>query len=302
MIKEHTIWNEKFRSNTLDEFVATDELKGKLNKYIESNDVPHLLFFGTAGSGKTTIAKLLVNNINCDYLFVNASDENGIDNIREKVKSFASSASFKPLKIVILDEADYLTINAQATLRNVIESFSRNTRFILTCNYVERIIEPLQSRCTKFKLEPPSRKDVAIHVADILKKENIKYKTEDIATIIQHYYPDIRSVINSLQSCSLSGNLVLSDKLSANYKEEIYKLLKEKKPDAWKNIRQIVQDNDLRDFQDIYHFLYEKFFDNPEVICILAEYQYKQAFVVDREINFFASLAKILELKKLIYG
>ena len=140
MKKEHTLWIEKFRSQTLDQYICSTELKERLQSFIDQNDIPHLILTGTAGTGKTTLAKLLVNNIKCDYLYINASDENGIETIRDKVKSFASSASFQPLKVVILDEADYLTQQAQAALRNIIEEYSINTRFILTCNYVERLI------------------------------------------------------------------------------------------------------------------------------------------------------------------
>jgi replication factor C small subunit len=302
-MKEHTIWNEKFRSNNLNEFVAKEELKSTLQKYIDTNDIPHLLFYGTAGSGKTTISKLLAKNIKCDFKFVNASDENGIDDIRDKVKSFASSASISgKLKIVILDEADFLTINAQAVLRNIIESFSRTTRFILTCNYIERIIEPLQSRCTVFRLEPPSKKEVAAHVVNILKTEKIKYDKNDVITLINNHYPDIRRIINSLQSASVTGTLKLSDNLSSNYKEEIYNLIINKTEKSWTEIRQIVVDNDLRDFTDIYRFLYENLFETPEIVCIIAEHQYKQAFAVDREINFMAAVNKMLNVKKMIYG
>jgi replication factor C small subunit len=302
-MKEHTIWNEKFRSTSLDTFVAKDDLRVKLQKYIETNDIPHLLFSGQTGSGKTTLAKLLVSNIKCNSLSINASDENGIDNIRDKVKSFASAASITgELKIVILDEADFLTPNAQAALRNIIETFSRNTRFILTCNYIERLIEPLQSRCTSFQLESPSKKYVSIHIATILKNEGIEYDKNDIVKLVNQYYPDIRRIINSAQADSLSGTLVLSDTLSSNYIEEIFNLLKNKKNDAWKGIRQIIVDNDLRDFQNLYSFLYEKYFDNPEVVVIIADYQYKQSFVADKEICFMACVAKILEVKNILLG
>ena len=145
--KNHSLLVEKYRPQTLDTFVGNETLKGQLQKFIDQNDIVNMLFYGPAGSGKTTLAKLLVKNLDCDYLTINASDERGIETIRDKVSGFASTMSFKPLKVIILDEADFLTIQAQASLRNVIETFSRTTRFIMTCNYVERIIDPLQSRC-----------------------------------------------------------------------------------------------------------------------------------------------------------
>ena len=143
---KHSLWVEKYRPNQLDNYIGNDHLKSKVSVYLESGDIPHLLLFGRAGTGKTTLAKLLVNNIDCDYLYINASDENSVDVVREKVKNFASTLGFKDMKVIILDECDYITPNAQAALRNLMETFSKNCRFILTCNYVERIIDPIQSR------------------------------------------------------------------------------------------------------------------------------------------------------------
>ena len=166
--REHTLLVEKYRSKTLDEYVGNEHIKATIKKYLEQNDIQNFLFYGGAGCGKTTLAKLIVNNLDCDYLYINSSDERGIDTIRDKVSGFASTASFKPLKVVILDEADFITIQGQAALRNVIETYSRTTRFILTCNYIERIIDPIQSRCQVLKIEPPSKKDIAKHLAKIL--------------------------------------------------------------------------------------------------------------------------------------
>ena len=170
--REHTLLVEKYRPNQLDNYVGNENIKQVIAKYLEQNDIQNFLFYGPAGTGKTTLAKIIVNNINCDFIYINASDERGVDTIRDKVSGFASTASFKPLKVVILDEADFLTIQAQASLRNIIETFSRTTRFILTCNFVERIIDPLQSRCQVLKIVPPSKSDVARHVANVLDKEN----------------------------------------------------------------------------------------------------------------------------------
>ena len=190
---KHTLWVEKYRSQTLDKYIGNEELKSTIANWIEKNDIPHLLLYGKAGTGKTTLAKLIVNNIDCDYLYINASDENGIDTIRDKVKSFAIASSFKPLKVVILDEADFLTQPAQAALRNLIEEYSLNTRFILTCNYIERLIEPLQSRCEIHILKPPSKGDVARHICtNILEVEGVKYDIKDVARVINELYPDVR--------------------------------------------------------------------------------------------------------------
>ena len=167
---KHSLWVEKYRPNELDNYIGNDHLKSKVSVYLESGDIPHLLLFGRAGTGKTTLAKLLINNIDCDYLYINASDENSVDVVREKVKNFASTLGFKDMKVIILDECDYITPNAQAALRNLMETFSKSTRFILTCNYVEKIIDPIQSRCQTFAITPPSKKDVAKRLNDILKE------------------------------------------------------------------------------------------------------------------------------------
>ena len=164
----HTLWVEKYRPSNLDTYIGNDHLKSKVSAYLESGDLPHLLLYGKAGTGKTTLAKILVKNIECDYLYINASDENNVETVRTKVKNFASTMGFKDYKIIILDECDYITPNAQAALRNLMETFSKHCRFILTCNFVERIIDPIQSRCQSFQIIPPSKKEVPKHIQDIL--------------------------------------------------------------------------------------------------------------------------------------
>lgn len=289
----NSIWNEKHRVTDLKDFVCEDSIKQELESYIKNNDVPHLLLAGQAGVGKTTLAKLLVHNMECDSLIINASDENGIDIIREKVKNFAYGASFQKIKIIILDEADYLTKEAQAALRNVIESFSKTTRFILTCNYLEKIIDPLQSRCTTYKLTPPTKGVVAKRLTDILELESIKYELDDIVKIVNGSYPDVRKSINLIQQYSLNGVLKVEKVIKSNYIEQIIEVLDKKKLPS--EIRQVIVDNDVKDFQEIYKSLYEKYFDNPTIIITLAEYQYKHVLVLDKEINFMACIMKITE-------
>ena len=188
MSKSNSLWVEKYRPSSLDTYIGNDHLKSKVSIYLESGDLPHLLLFGRAGTGKTTLAKLLVKNIECDYLYINASDENNVDTVRTKVKNFASTIGFKDLKIIILDECDYITPNAQAALRNLMETFSRHCRFILTCNYVERIIDPIQSRCQSFQIVPPSKKEVAVHLSNILKHPLLPYPkgTSNKGEVIKH--------------------------------------------------------------------------------------------------------------------
>ena len=193
---KNTLWVEKYRPSNLDTYIGNEHLKSKVEVYLESGDLPHLLLYGRAGTGKTTLAKLLVNNIECDYLYINASDENSVEVVREKVKNFASTMGFKDYKVIILDECDYITPNAQAALRNLMETFSKHCRFILTCNFVERIIDPIQSRCQTFQVIPPNKNDVAKHLHNILTDEGVSYDREDLAILVNSAYPDISRGIN----------------------------------------------------------------------------------------------------------
>ena len=294
---QHTLWTEKYRSQTLDQYIGNNELKTTIGSWIQKNDIPHLLLHGKAGTGKTTLAKLITSNINCDMMYINASDENGIDTIRDKVKSFASTSTFQPLKVVILDESDYLTINAQASLRNIIETFSAKTRFILTCNYVERIIEPLQSRCQAFKIETLSKPLIASHVADILTAENITYHLKDVARIINEYHPDIRKIINVTQQNTVNNELALT-KINTKFDiTDVASLIKGK--DAFKSVRQYLVDNNISDFEPMYRALYDELGkDNGMITMALADYQFKHATVVDKEINFMACIASIINIIK----
>ena len=294
---QHTLWTEKYRSQTLDQYIGNDELKTTIGSWIQKNDIPHLLLHGKAGTGKTTLAKLITSNINCDMMYINASDENGIDTIRDKVKSFASTSTFQPLKVVILDESDYLTINAQASLRNIIETFSAKTRFILTCNYVERIIEPLQSRCQAFKIETLSKPLIASHVADILTAENITYHLKDVARIINAHYPDIRKIINVTQQNTIDGELTLA-KIDTKFDiTDAVKLIKSS--NGFTSVRQYLVDNNISDFEPMYRALYDELGkDNGLITMTLADYQFKHATVVDKEINFMACIASIINIIK----
>ena len=300
----HTIWNEKYRPQTLDTYVGNDTVKTTFQQYIETNDVPHLLLYGDAGSGKTTLAKIVANTIAKDnYIYINASDENSVDTVRDKIKQFASSIGFGGLKLIILDECDYMTPNAQAALRNVIETFSKTTRFILTCNYVDKIIDPIQSRCQIFNIVPPSKKEVAQHLVKILNDEGVKYEKDNLATIINQSYPDIRRVINTTQRCVIGGVLKLDETtlVEHNYLSSILDVLKsnKNKKEKFDGIRQLLADNHVRDFNQMFRYLYDNVdsFANgfvSTIILIIAEAQYKDSFVVDHEINAMAMFIQII--------
>jgi DNA polymerase III delta prime subunit len=302
----NTLWVEKYRPSSLDTYIGNDHLKGKVKVYLESGDLPHLLLHGKAGTGKTTLAKILMNNIDCDYLYINASDENNVDTVRTKIKNFASSVGFKDYKIVTLDECDYITPNAQAALRNLMETFSRHCRFILTCNFVERIIDPIQSRCQSFQIIPPSKGEVAQRMVQIFEEEEVKFDLDDLKILINSGYPDIRRVINSAQRSVIDYELKLDkDSIIQNdYKLELLEILKtQDKKNAFKNIRQLVADSQITDFADLFRLLYDEVDGYgkghvAECILIVAKYELSDSQVVDKEINAMAMLIELLGVIK----
>ncbi len=303
MNKDHGLLVERYRPIELENYVGNEHIKKTIKQYLGQNDIQNLIFYGPAGTGKTTLAKLIVKNLDCDFLYINASDERGIETIRDKVSGFASSASFKPLKVVILDEADFLTIQAQASLRNVIETFSRTTRFILTCNYVERIIDPLQSRCQTLKVIPPSKKEVAVHLASVMATEGTVYEIEDIKIIVNQYYPDLRKCLNTIQLSTQDQKLVIDKSIlvSSNYMTQVLKELKNAKPN-WREIRQIIANANVNDFEEFYRYLYDNasiYANGNEgmVAVYINEYSYQSNFRIDKEINAMALIQKLIELK-----
>lgn len=303
---KHSLWVEKYRPTTLDTYIGNEHLKSKVKVYLESGDLPHLLLFGKAGTGKTTLAKLLVKNINCDYLYINASDENSVDVVREKVKNFASTMGFAEMKVIILDECDYITPNAQAALRNLMETFSKHCRFILTCNFVERIIDPIQSRCQSFQIIPPDRKQVAVHMSNILQSENVTSDNKDIVTLVNGGYPDIRRVINSAQRQVVENKLVIDEAMITqnDYKLSLLEILKtQDKKNSFKNIRQLIADSKVTDFSDLFRLLFDTIDDwgkghIAEGILLLSQYQQSDAVVVDKEINIMAMFTEIIGVIK----
>lgn len=305
--REHSLWVEKYRPQTLSEYVGNTTIKETIQQYLDNNDIPHLLLYGKAGTGKTTLAKLIVNTIKCDFMIINASDENNVDTVRNKVKNFASSVGFAGFKVVILDEFDYMTPNAQAILRNLMETFSKHCRFILTCNYIEKIIDPIQSRCQSFAIIPPTKKDVAMQVAKILDAEKITYDIKNVADIVSTYYPDIRRILNTCQLQSAKGELKVDHQImvESNFQTKLVDLLKanDDKRNMFMNIRQAVADNRLNDYSEMYSMLYDRVDEyaagnTANVILTIAEGLSKDALVVDKEIVFMSTIIQILNIIK----
>ena len=301
------LWVEKYRPKTIDECVLPESLKNTFKEFIASGELPNFLLCGTAGVGKTTVAKALCNEIGAEYLFINGSEESGIDVLRYKIKNFASSVSLtNAKKVVILDEADYLNANStQPALRGFIEEFSNNCRFIFTCNFKNRIIEPLHSRCAvvEFKIENKDKPTIASmfykRASQILEMQGVETDSKVLAQLIMKYFPDYRRIINELQRYSVNGKIDAG--IFVNLGDESYsELVKNLKAKNFTEVRKWVGKNSDIESTELFRNLYDKAADIleqtaiPELVLILADYQYKAAFVADREINTMAALTEIM--------
>jgi len=300
----HTLLVEKYRPTKLENYIGNEQLKETVKSYINKKDIPHLLLYGSAGTGKTTLAKLITKNIPCDVLYINASDETGVDTVRTKIKGFASTTGFNPLKVVILDEADFQSTESQAALRNLMETFSLTTRFILTCNYQEKIIPALISRCQTYQINPISKKEVAVHLKNILDKEKVEHTNEDLGYIVNTYYPDIRKILNFSQQSILDGKIKIStyNAVGTDTQNKIIDLLTTSTNmlTTFNEIRQLIADGDVKVFDEYYSLLYNKVSgyskgNDVVVIMSIAEYLHQSSLVVDKEITFMACIASILK-------
>lgn len=301
----HLLWVEKYRPKKVEDCILPDAIKATFQEYVTRKEIPNLLLSGTAGVGKTTIAKALCEEIGCDYIVINGSDENGVDTIRVKIKNYASSISLAGgRKVIILDEADYLTPNAQAILRASIEEFASNCSFIFTCNFKNRIIDPIHSRCSviDFKVNGSKQKMAAAffkRVEWILSEEGIAYEKDVVAAIVTKHFPDNRRVLNELQRYSVSGTI---DKgiLSSVADIQLNDLIKALKEKDFAATRKWVTSNLDNDPSKIYRKLYDSLYEVlkaqsvPQLVLHLAKYQYQSAFVADHEINMIACLTEIM--------
>lgn len=304
-----TLWVETYRPNNFKDYIGNADVVKTFQSYIDNQDMPHLLLHGEPGTGKTTAAKILGNRLEADVKIINASDENGVEAIREKVKRFAGNRGFSKWKILVLDESDYLSSNAQAILRNLMEEYSQYTRFILTCNYPNRIIPAIHSRCQTFRIEPPDAPYVAQLVKSILDREQIEYNKatviKDIVAIVNAHYPDIRKVIQYAEQCCYSGELRISSEflLKSEYIDSVISELKSnnKTLDKFQNIRKLIQDARVKDFAQLYTELYKQAENYAAgnvamTIIEIAEAQKYDMQVPDKEINVMAMILKILDL------
>ena len=299
------LWVEKYRPATIAECVLPDRIKNGFEEIVKQGEIPNMLLCGTAGTGKTTVAKALCNELGVDHILINGSDESGIDVLRTKIKDFASTVSFGgQTKVVILDEADYLNPNStQPALRAFIEEFSANCRFIFTCNFKNRIIEPLHSRCSviDFKLNKDEKQLIAgkfmKRLTDILAENNIDYSEKVVAELLMKYFTDYRRTLNELQRYSKSG--VIDEGILSNIAEvNIKGLIDSLKDKDFKKMRQWVANNADTDPQGLYRKIYDSLMDkvsNPaHLVLLVADYQYKSAFVADQEINLTACLVDVM--------
>jgi DNA polymerase III delta prime subunit len=305
---EQFLWVEKYRPQKIDDCILPESLKKTFKDYVAQGELPHFLLCGTAGVGKTTIAKALCNEIGAEYVILNGSDTGGhIDTLRTTIKGFATSVSLTDAKkVIILDEADYLQANStQPALRNYMEEFSANCRFIFTANYKNRIIEPIHSRCAviEFKIDSKEKQEIAAaffkRAITILKQEGVEFDPKVVAELVTKHFPDYRRILNELQRYSVSGKI--DSGILLNMSEESFKsLIKLMKEKDFTEVRKWVAKNSDADTTSLFRELYDTASQNlepnsvPQLVLVLADYQYKAAFVADHELNIMAALTEIM--------
>jgi replication factor C small subunit len=309
MQRKHNLWVEQYRPKTIEEYIFHDpQQRAAVMRMINDKSIPHLLFSGVQGSGKTTLARILINATGADtsdVLIINASDERGIDTFRDKIKSFATTMPVGSFKIVLLEEADSLTPDAQQALRRFMEEYADVTRFILTCNYENKVIPPIKSRCQHFHFKAADKNDIAEYLINVLAQERVEFELSLLDKYIAYGYPDIRKIVNMLQQNAVDGKLQVPkfEGTSSDYK---FKLIDLVERDKWLDARKLVCGNVTSDeWEDVYRFMYENIARAPkfqqkekweEAIIVIAEHLYKHSIVADPEINAAAMFIRLGQL------
>jgi DNA polymerase III delta prime subunit len=300
---EHTIWVEKYRPRSMDDYVADADLKQKMQGFIRDNDIPHLLFHSRPGTGKSALAKILVEQIDCEHLYINASNERGIDTVRDTVLNFAHAA-VHDLKIIILDEFDNFTQDAQKALRDPMVEYADHTRFILTANHPEDIHPAIKSRSQEVEIEPHSKKEAWKVLVRILEQEGVEYEPEDAQKIAREYYPDLRKIINAAQNLTVGGRLKYDENrlMDSNFGDKVIELVNRASSvqQGYKAVRKLVQNEGIQKFGQVYRHLYDNLgefasdAEQPEIILVIANAQQRSQSAPDKEINFIDCIVKIL--------
>jgi len=303
-------WPEKYRPQTIEELVGNEEFMDKVKNWVETQEVPNLVLYSEkSGTGKTSACRLIAKLLDADVKYINASDENSIDTVRDVIKTFAATSGFSKWKIIILDEFSGFTKQAQGAILSIIESSSAHTRFFLTGNYIDKFLPAIISRCHPFRIQSPPPKKIFENISRILDIENVKFDPTDLGNVIKRYYPDQRAMIQYCQINSYTGTLVYNtdDIITNDYCEKVLSELKDTSRPAdtiFKNIRQIIADAKVRDFDDLFRYLFENLNEfsgkgsQANIILTLADYQFKAAQVIDKEIMVSAMIIQILtELK-----
>jgi DNA polymerase III delta prime subunit len=302
-----SLWVEKYRPKSLDEYIGNKELKEKVKECIEKQDVPNLLLSGSAGVGKSSVCNLLIKEIDCDFKYINASNESGIDTVRTTIIQFCSSVGFAPLKILFLDEFGTFSVLAQSALKAAIEQYAKHTRFFFTTNTIEQVIEPIRSRCQEYNVSPPSKEEVYDRCKHILKVEKVEYDELELVHTIDFAYPDIRKCIQLLQQQTIDGVLKLNKDFFKllKYQEDIVGILKKLTADNLfdkvTEIRQLLADSKVKNYIQLYRYLYDKLDDYTKkekrvrIICHIQEGLKYDSFIADKEINIISTLLRIAE-------
>lgn len=309
MADKNSLWVEKYRPTMLSSYIFQDQQQKQIfQNFVKNKNIPHLLLSGVQGTGKTTLSKVLINELGIDendVMVLNASDENNVETVREKIKSFVTTFPMGDFKVVVLDEADYISPAGQAILRGLMENYADVARFILTVNYENKVIPPIKSRCQQFHFKASDKDDIAEFVASILIQEGIKFDLDVLDKFIIAAYPDIRKTINSLQQHSTSGTLIIStnETESGDYKFQLLELLEK---DAWKDIRQLLCANvTSEEWEQVYKFMYTNLNKAPKFktlnnweqgILIIADHLYKHSLCADPEINAAAMFIRLGQL------